>query len=61
MKLTNIYIIKVPEGKEREKGIKNVFEKIIADKFPNLKTETDIHIEKKQKVSNNIYSNRLLP
>ena len=34
-------IIEVPE-EEREKGAENLFEDIIAEKFPNLGKETDI-------------------
>ena len=36
----NLHIIGILEGEEREKGIKNVFEKIMSEKFPNLKKET---------------------
>ena len=36
IRCSNIHIIGVPEGEEREKGIKNVFEEIMAEKFPNL-------------------------
>ena len=50
MKHTNICIIGVPEGEEREKGIKNVFEEIIAEIFPNMMEETDIQIQKAQRV-----------
>ena len=39
-------IIGVPEREEREKGIKNVFEKSTAENFPNLKKETDIGYRK---------------
>ena len=35
-------LVLIPEGKEREKGIKNVFEEIMAANFPNLKEEIDI-------------------
>ena len=31
------YIIGVPEGEEREKGIENVVEEIMTEKFSNLK------------------------
>ena len=34
----------IPEGEEREMGIKNVFEEIMAENFPNLKKETDIQV-----------------
>ena len=38
----SIYIIGVSEGKEREKGNENVFEKIMAKDFPNLKKKKQI-------------------
>ena len=34
---TNISIIGVPERKEGEKGVKNVFDEIMAENFLNLK------------------------
>ena len=37
---TNIHIIGVPEGEEREKGAENIFEDIVAGNFPNLGEET---------------------
>ena len=40
IKCTNIGIIKVPEGKEREKGPEKIFEEIIiAENFPNMGKE----------------------
>ena len=50
IKHANLHIIGIPERKEREKGIKNEFEEIMAEKFPNLKKETDILIQKAQRV-----------
>ena len=44
IKYANLHIIGIPEGKEREKGIENVFEEIMAENFPNLKRETDIQV-----------------
>ena len=41
IKLANLHIIGIPEGKEEEKGIENIFEEIMYENFPNLK-ETDI-------------------
>ena len=34
IKGTNICIIRVPEGEEREKGPDKIFEEIIAENFP---------------------------
>ena len=36
-KHTNICVIGVPEGEEREKGTEKIFEEIIAENFPNMK------------------------
>ena len=44
-KHTNIHIIGVPDGEEREKGVENVSDEITAENFPNLKKEIDIQIE----------------
>lgn len=38
IKHPNWHIIVVPEGEEREKGIKEVFEELMAENLPNLKT-----------------------
>ena len=42
----------------REKGIKNVFEEIIAENVPNLKKETDIQVQEAHRVPNKMNSNR---
>ena len=41
-KCSNIQIIREPEGEEEEQEIKNLFEQIIKENFPNLVKETDI-------------------
>ena len=43
IKRANLGIIGTPEGEEKEKGIKNIFEEIMSENFPNLK-EIDIKI-----------------
>ena len=45
IKYTNICIIGVPEGEEREKVIENVFDKIMAENFLKLKKETDFQVQ----------------
>ena len=37
------------EGEERESGIENIFEEIMAENVPNLKKETDVQIQKAQR------------
>ena len=44
MKQANLHMIRIPEGKEKEKGIENIFEEVTAENFPNLK-DTDIKIQ----------------
>ena len=45
IKHTNIIIIEVPEGEEREKAAENIFEDTIAENFPNLRKETDMKVQ----------------
>lgn len=37
---------------EREKGIENLFEEIMAEKFPNLGKKTHIQVQEGKEVSN---------
>ena len=43
-KLSNIWIIGLPEGEEGEQEIENLFEKIMKENFPNLVKEIDIEV-----------------
>ena len=47
--------------RRREKGIKNVFEEIMAENFPNLKKETNIQVQEAQRVPNKMNPNRPTP
>ena len=40
----NLHLIGVPEGAERDRGPEYIFEKIIAENFPNLGRETGIQL-----------------
>ena len=57
IKRANLHIIGIPEGKEKEKGIENIFEEIMSENFPNLK-ETDIKIQEAQRAPNKSDPNR---
>ena len=55
MKHTEIYILSIPEGEEREKGGERIFEEIMAKNFPNLMKY--IHLcTQDQQISNRINS-----
>ena len=45
---TNVHIIGVLEGEEREKGTENIFEDIIPENFTNLGKETEIQVQEAQ-------------
>ena len=60
IKQTNLYRIGNPERKEKEKGIENMFEEILADCFLNLK-ETDIKMQEAQRSLNKLKASRPTP
>ena len=47
IKCTNILIIGVPEGEEREKGSEKIFEEIIFENFPNMGKEIATQVRKR--------------
>ena len=48
IKYTNIHIIDIPEGEEREEVTENLFEETMTENFPNLGKETDIQVQEAQ-------------
>ena len=60
IKWAKLCIIGIPEGKQKEKGIENIFEEIMTENFPNLK-RTDIKIQEAQRAPNKLNPNRPTP
>ena len=60
-KRSNICIIGVPEGKEKEQEIGNLSEKIVKENFPNLVKEIDMQVQEAQRVPNKIDAKRPTP
>ena len=54
IKCTNIHIIGVPEGEEREKGPEKTFAEIIAENYPNVEKEIVNQVQKAQRVPGRI-------
>ena len=50
MKRNNIRIIGIPEGEEEEQGIENLFEKVMMENVPNLRTEKVTQIQETQRI-----------
>ena len=54
-KCSNILTIGVPEGEEEEEQIKNLFEQIMKENFPNLAKEIDFQeVQEDQRVPKNL-------
>ena len=58
VKHTNIRIIGMPEGEEREKGTEKLFQEIIAKNFPNMGKEPLTQIQEAQRVPSKINPRR---
>ena len=66
VKCTNIRIIGVPEGEEREKGTEKIFQKIIPENFPKMGKEPltqiqeahEYHIKKPEEEHSNRHINQ---
>lgn len=50
--------MRVPEEKDREKGVERIFEEMIAAKFPNLTKGMNINIQEPQQSSSKMNSKR---
>ena len=60
-KSSNIYIIEVPEGEDKEQEIGDLFEIIVEEKFPNLVKEIDMQVQETQRVPSKIDAKRSTP
>ena len=61
IKHSNIHIIGVPEGEEREKGPKKIFEEIIVENFPNMGKEIATQVQEAQRIPYRINPRRNTP
>ena len=49
------------EGEEKEQEIRNLFEKIIKENFPNLVKEIDVQVQEAQRIPNKMDAKRPTP
>ena len=61
IKRSNIHIIGVPEGEEREKAPEKIFEEIIVENFPNMGKEIATQVQEAQRVPRRINPRRNTP
>ena len=52
LQCSNIHIVEVSEGQEKEKEIRSLFEKIMKENFPNLVKEIDMQVQEALRVPN---------
>ena len=60
-KRSNIRIIGVPEGEEKEQEIGNLLEKIMKENFPSLVKEIGMRVQEVQRIPNKMDAKRLTP
>ena len=60
-KCSNIDILGVPEGDEKEQEIGNLFEKIMKENFPNLVKEIDMQVQEAWRVPSKMDAKRPSP
>ena len=60
-KRSNIHLMGVPEGEEKEQEIGNLFEKIMKENFLNLVKEIDMQVQEAQRVPNKMDAQRPTP
>ena len=58
MKRSNVRIIGIPEGVEKDRGLEEIFEQIVAENFPNLAKEKSIRVQEAERTLPKINENR---
>ena len=49
MKRSNVRIIGIPKGVEKNRGLEEIFEQIVAENFPDIARETNIHFQETER------------
>ena len=60
MKSSNVRLIGIPEGVEKERGLEEIFEQIVAEDSPNLAKETSIRVQEAERTSPKINENMMV-
>ena len=61
MKCSNVRIICIPEGVEKERGLEEIFEQIVAENFPNLARETSIRVQEAERTPPKLNNDKPTP
>ena len=61
MKQSNVRIIGIPEGVEKNRGLEEIFEQIVAENFPNLARETSIRVQEAERTPSKLNQDKPTP
>lgn len=61
MKRSNVRIIGIPEGVEKNRGLEEIFEQIVAENFPNLARETSIRVQEAERTPSKLNQDKPTP
>ena len=61
MKHSNVRIISIPKGVEKERGLEEIFEETVPENFPNLAKETSIRVQEAERTPPKINESRPTP
>ena len=61
MKWSNVRIIGIPEGVEKNRGLEEIFEQIVAENFPKLARETNICVQEAERTPPKVNHDKLTP
>ena len=61
MKRSNVRIIGIPEGVEKDRGLEEIFEQIVAENFPNLAREKSIRVQKAERTPSKLNHDKPTP
>uniref|UniRef100_A0A7N5JKT2 L1 transposable element RRM domain-containing protein n=1 Tax=Ailuropoda melanoleuca TaxID=9646 RepID=A0A7N5JKT2_AILME len=61
MKRSNVRIIGIPEGVEKNRGLEEIFEQIVAENFPNLARETHICVQEAERTPSKLNQDKPTP
>ena len=61
MKRSNVRIISIPKGVEKNRGLEEIFEQIVAENFPNLAREKNIHVQEAERTKSKLNHDKPMP
>ena len=61
MKRSNVRVIDIPVGVEKNRGLEEIFEQTVTENFPNLAKETSIHVQEAERTPPKLNHDKPMP